>query len=125
MNYKLLITFLATWVFASIIFRIWFKWNKIDPIWSILIMWIWMIVIWWAAILITKRYESIPKIDNIYYLILSIVWSCMWSISIMLAMQNNINMNIFTPLQNVFTIIAVAVVWYMFWNESLNYIQII
>ena len=124
MNYKLLSIFLISSVIASIMFRIWFKWNKIDPIRSILIMWIWMTIIWIIAIIITKKYEEIPKINNIYYLAISIIWSCIWSISIMLAMQNWINMNIFTPLQNVFTIIAVAGIGYIFWDEKLNYIQI-
>jgi drug/metabolite transporter (DMT)-like permease len=120
----MLIYLLLGWL-ASVLYRSGAKINKINPIYSIVIIWWWLLIIWITLMLynnikFTNIFSSFSEISGI--LILS-VWSVLGTLIIMYAMQDNIPMASFLPLYQIFSLIMVTLVGILVFREKINLYQ--
>ena len=123
---KILI-YLLLWWFASVLYRVWSKLNKIDPIYAIAIMWIGMTIIGWILIMInnTKITNVFWSLSEISGIAIMIIWSILGTLVLMYAMQDNIPLSIFLPIYQIVSLIMVTTVGILFFQEKINLYQTI
>lgn len=123
---KIIFYILLGWLW-SVLFRTGAKFNKIDPIYSIVITGAWLVIIGLLLMLYydTKFTNVFGSFSEVMWVSMIALWSVVGTLVLIKAMQDNIPMSTFLPLYQVVSLLAVTVAGIFFFKEKLNMYQTI
>jgi len=119
--------YLLLWWLGSVLYRIWWKLNKINPIYAIVVMWISMAIIGVILMMLNNI-----KFTNIFWsfsamswIAIMACWSILGTLVLMYAMQDNIAVSNFFPSYQIVSLVMVTIVWILLFQEKISLYQFI
>lgn len=107
---------------ASVLYRSGAKINKLDPIFSIVIMWWWFLIIgivlmFYKNIKFTNVFSSFSELSGMFILVM---WSVIGTLVIIYAMQDNIPMATFLPMYQISSLVMVTLTGFLLFKEKVT-----
>lgn len=122
-----ILTYLLLWWIWSVLYRVWWKLNKINPIYGIVIFGISITLLWLLFMFVTNTKFTNPFVSwsSIWWILIMALWSILWTIMLMYAMQDNISVSTFLPMYQITSLIMVTIVGILFFKEKMSLHQLL